>query len=189
MLLGRYVYTAQQIVSRVVYKRDALDGLIRGISSIDLRVAWIGWILSVLVWAVRALIQTLFSLVSIFEKALSREMEFHADLVAVSVTGSDALIHSLYKLRAADEAYNASVGFLDSQLQKIRAGKANPTMLSSVMVEAYGIQSPMGKSAQAFLPANSASFPSPLWQVAVRSLIIVAYVTNSHAYPASCKYG
>ena len=32
-------------------------------------------------------------------------MEFHADLVAVSLTGSDALIHALYKLQVADEAY------------------------------------------------------------------------------------
>lgn len=121
MLLGRYVYTAQQIVSRVVYKRDALDSFVRGLSSIDLRVAWIGWILSILIWAIRALIQTLFSLVSIVEKALSREMEFHADLVAVSISGSDALIHSLHKLRAADEAYNASLELIDEQLQHKKA--------------------------------------------------------------------
>ena len=38
------------------------------------------------------------------EQALSREMEFQADLVAVSVTGSDALVNALYKLQSADHA-------------------------------------------------------------------------------------
>jgi hypothetical protein len=38
--------------------------------------------------------------------ALSREMEFNADLVAVSVTGSDALIHGLARVQFAEEAAN-----------------------------------------------------------------------------------
>ncbi len=65
MLLGRYVYVAQQIAARIVGKRDAFDQLLNVISSIDIRVAWIGWILSILVWAVRSLIETCFSVVAI----------------------------------------------------------------------------------------------------------------------------
>ncbi|ARV13383.1 hypothetical protein BTO09_13995 [Gilvibacter sp. SZ-19] len=116
MLLGRYVYVAQQIAARIVGKRDAFDQLLNVISSIDIRVAWIGWILSILVWAVRSLIETCFSVVAIAERALSREMEFQADLVAVSLTGSDALIHALHRLQVADEAYNNALSFVNVQL-------------------------------------------------------------------------
>ena len=116
MLLGRYVYVAQQIAVRVVQKRDALDAFLAGISTIDIRIAWVGWILSILVWAVRALVETIFGVVVIAERALSREMEFQADLVAVSLTGSDALIHALYKLGVADQALQASIGTLDKKL-------------------------------------------------------------------------
>ncbi len=127
MLLGRYVYVAQQIAIKIVHKRDALDDFLAGLSSIDLRVAWIGWILSILVWAMRALIQTLFSVVSLAERALSKEMEFQADIVAVSLTGSDALIQGLHKLRAADEAFGASLDEVDRQLKK---GKAVPDLFT-----------------------------------------------------------
>lgn len=121
MLLGRYVYTAQQVAEMVIHKRDALDQLLRGLSSFDLRVAWIGWILQILVWAVRSLTETIFNAVAIAEKAVSREMEFQADLVAVSVTGSDALVNGLNKLTAADEAYWASIDALNMQLQEKKA--------------------------------------------------------------------
>lgn len=121
MLLGRYVYVAQQIAARIVGKRDIFDNLLAGISSFDIRIAWIGWILSILVWAIRSLVETCFSVVMIAERALSREMEFQADLVAVSLTGSDALIHALYKLQIADEAYASAIDITNSELGSQKA--------------------------------------------------------------------
>lgn len=109
MMVGRWVYIAQQIVARMVATRDWLDTLIRFVSRVDLRVAWIGWLLGLILWSVRSLMDTLFGLVVMVERALSREMEFNADLVAVSVTGSDALIDALHKLQAADHAWQVAV--------------------------------------------------------------------------------
>jgi len=123
MLLGRYVYVAQQIAARIVNKRDALDTFLAGLSSIDIRIAWIGWILSILVWAIRSLIETVFSIVVMAERALSREMEFQADLVAVSLTGSDALIQALYKLQVADEAYSNALNCINEELSEKNAIK------------------------------------------------------------------
>lgn len=121
MLLGRYVYVAQQIAERVVRKRDILDnglGILRGI---DIRIAWIGWILSIIVWAVRSVTELLFSVVVWAERALSREMEFQADNVSVSVTGSDALINALHKLRAADEGYHAAFAMMNKLAEDKKA--------------------------------------------------------------------
>ena len=47
-------------------------------------------------------------------------MELQADLVAVSLTGSDALIHALYKLNVADEAWERSLAFADSEARDKR---------------------------------------------------------------------
>ncbi|MDC8004119.1 M48 family metallopeptidase [Aureisphaera galaxeae] len=123
MLLGRYVYVAQQIAARIIGKRDIFDSFLNLISSIDIRISWIGWILSILVWAVRALIETCFSVVRVAERALSREMEFQADLVAVSLTGSDALIHALHRLQVADEAYANAVDVVNMKLGDKKAVK------------------------------------------------------------------
>lgn len=47
-------------------------------------------------------------------------MEFQADLVAISVTGSDALIHAFHKLQAGDEALDRAQNFVNDE---IRQGK------------------------------------------------------------------
>ena len=41
------------------------------------------------------------------------------------------------------EAMESAMNHLDNQLQKIRAGKASPLMLSSVMVDYYGSMTPL----------------------------------------------
>jgi ribosome recycling factor len=46
---------------------------------------------------------------------------------------------------SAKEAMENSVTYLKKQLQNIRAGKASPSMLSSVQVEYYGTMTPLNQ--------------------------------------------
>ena len=112
MAVGRWVYMAQQIAGHLVARRDKLDEFLRALSHFDPRIAWVGWILSLIVWSIRSLVDSVFHLVVLVQRALSREMEMNADLVAVSLTGSDALIHALHRLQAADDAWGRAVGFV-----------------------------------------------------------------------------
>ncbi|MFL6550388.1 MAG: M48 family metallopeptidase [Povalibacter sp.] len=121
MAVGRWVYIAQQIAGHIISGRDALDGFLRGLSRFDFRIAWIGWLLSIVVWSIRSLMETVFRIVLLAQRALSREMELQADLVAVSLTGSDALIHALQKLRVADEAWAYTMSFADSEARAKRS--------------------------------------------------------------------
>ena len=111
MAVGRWVYVAQQITAQLVARGDKLDAFLNSISRSDPRIAWIGWIVQVIVWAIRSLIDLAFRGVLLLQRALSREMEFQADLVAVSLTGSDALIHALSKTGAADDSWDRVLGF------------------------------------------------------------------------------
>ncbi|MBL8508739.1 M48 family metallopeptidase [Chitinimonas sp. JJ19] len=115
MAVGRWVYISQQIAGHIIAKRDMLDGFLSGLSRFDIRVAWIGWILSLIVWSIRSLLESAFHLVVLAQRALSREMEMQADLVAVSLTGSDELVHALHRLGAADDAWDRAVGFAASE--------------------------------------------------------------------------
>lgn len=123
MAVGSWVYIAQQVAMALVARRDWLDKFLNLISRIDLRVAWIGWGLRLVVWSVRSLLDSLLSLVVLAQRALSRQMEFQADLVAVALTGSDELIHALHKLRAADEAWDQTLRFLAGQLRRGQLAK------------------------------------------------------------------
>src|SRR3954464_5776018 len=62
----------------------------------------------------------LFRAVLLAERALSRQMEFQADLVAVSLTGSDALIHALHRLNAADDACGKTLSFAGREVNHKR---------------------------------------------------------------------
>lgn len=123
MAVGRWVYIAQQIASQIVDRRDALDSFLRFLSRIDIRIAWIGWILSLVVWSIRSLLDSAHKLVILALRALSRQMEFQADLVAVSLTGSDALVHALHKLRTADDAWTRAVGLAREEIAAGRGVK------------------------------------------------------------------
>lgn len=116
MAVGRWVYVAQQIAEQIIHRRDAFDKLLAGLSGIDLRVAWIGWILRIVVWSIRSLVELFFRAVVLAQRALSREMEYQADLVSASLSGSDALVHALHKLGAADDAWERAVGFAGERM-------------------------------------------------------------------------
>jgi len=133
MAVGRWVYVAQQIAGHLVARRDKLDAFLNGLSRFDIRIAWVGWVLGVIVWAIRSLVDSAFSAVLLVQRALSREMEMQADLVAVSLTGSDALIHALHKLQAADDSWDRTLGFIGGEHAKERIARDAFAIQSRVM--------------------------------------------------------
>ena len=50
-------------------------------------------------------------------------------------------------LEAAEESMQAAIDHLNKELTKIRAGRANPSMLDGVMVEYYGANTPISQVA------------------------------------------
>ncbi len=53
---------------------------------------------------------------------------------------------------SAKEAMDAAIKHLEKQLVNIRAGKATPSMLGSVMVDYYGTQTPLNQVANVNTP-------------------------------------
>ncbi len=117
MAVGRWVYVAQQIARHLVVHRGKLDELLQRVSHWDLRIAWLGWGLRLVVWSIRCVVESAYRAVDLLQRALSREMEMNADLVAVALTGSDALIHALYRLQAADDAWSRALTFAMGEKQ------------------------------------------------------------------------
>jgi Zn-dependent protease with chaperone function len=104
MKLGAYVYTSNRIVCDLVYGRDWVDDVVAFLRGIDVRIAVFAWGFTGILWAMRKGLEGLFKAINFANSALSRQMEFNADLVAVSVSGSDALVHGLARLDFANEA-------------------------------------------------------------------------------------
>ncbi len=104
MKLGSYVYMANRIIADIVFGRDWLDDLVAAIRGFDIRIAVFAWGFTGILWGVRKALQGVFKAINFANSSLARRMEFNADLVAVSVSGSDALIHGLARLDFANES-------------------------------------------------------------------------------------
>lgn len=136
MGIGQWASVAQGFAADLVMRRDFLDGFIHILSRMDFRIAWIGWVLRMLVWSLRAIIEQLLRFVILLNRALQRQMEFQADLVSVRVAGSDSLVHALHRLHAADGAWGQAADFV---IQQARFGRRCPDLFAvqSRFVERY----------------------------------------------------
>ncbi len=112
MKLGSYVYMANRIIHDMVFTRDKWDELLAQGMESDIRIMIPAAILSGFVWVVRQLLILIYKGLNFLYASLSRQMEFNADLVAVSVTGSDAIIHGLARLEPASISMNTALSEL-----------------------------------------------------------------------------
>ncbi|MCI0335347.1 MAG: M48 family metallopeptidase, partial [Planctomycetes bacterium] len=105
MKLGSYVYVASKVFADIIYGRDWLDDAVHWAKNIDLRISIFVWVFLGVLWVLRKILEGVFKVINIFHLSLMREMEFHADRVAVSVAGSDAIVHGLVRTAFADQAF------------------------------------------------------------------------------------
>jgi Zn-dependent protease with chaperone function len=104
MKLGNYVYMSNRILAELVFGRDGFDDFVTGLRRSDVRIAVFAWGFTGILWLLRQGMQRLFQAINFANAALSRQMEFNADLVAVRLTGLDALVHGLARLSLATES-------------------------------------------------------------------------------------
>ncbi|NUQ72576.1 MAG: M48 family metalloprotease [Polyangiaceae bacterium] len=114
MKLGQYVYVANQAIYDMVVARDSWDVWLARWRSVDLRLSFPAWIITGVVWVLRQLLKLLFKAVNVANLSLMRQMEFNADLCAVSLTGSDALISGLWKTERGGLAMQRALSRLHS---------------------------------------------------------------------------
>jgi Zn-dependent protease with chaperone function len=112
--LGNYLYVANQVMHDVIYGRDALDRLVDRWADLDVWVAFPALGLKAALAGVRRLLGALYHGLNLLHLSLSRQMEFNADNVAASLTGSDALIRGLARLEFANECLADAAKSLDA---------------------------------------------------------------------------
>jgi Zn-dependent protease with chaperone function len=101
--LGSYLYVANRVMTDIVYSRDGLDRFLDKWCQIDVRLSFPAWMLKGVLWVVRKVLAGVFTALNLLHLSLSRQMEYNADNVAVSISGSDALIHGLARLEFANQ--------------------------------------------------------------------------------------
>jgi len=118
MKIGSYIMSANTIIHNMIFTRDKWDNLLEQWRASDIRMSAAAWVITPIIWAIRKLLSLFYSLLNMMYSSLSREMEFNADKVAVSVTGSQAIVSALWKLDGGSEKWNNTINHAYLAAQK-----------------------------------------------------------------------
>lgn len=125
MKLGSYIYTVNRVIYNLVYEYDNWDNTLSGWAETG---GVFGFFAGVTFWIVeifRAALRVAYNLINVNYMRLSREMEYHADLVAVSVSGNKAFREALRKIEFSSMAYDQTTRFLNRLVEEEQKASEN----------------------------------------------------------------
>ncbi|MFM2388003.1 MAG: hypothetical protein RL660_2760 [Bacteroidota bacterium] len=116
MKLGSYVYNVNQVIHNILYDNNDYNDIMQRWANLSGFFAFFVAIAIKIIQGIQWLLAKLYEIVNKSYFALSREMEFHADEIAASVTGYKPLSTSLLRLGLAEAAYNSVLGFYNRKI-------------------------------------------------------------------------
>lgn len=118
MKIGSYIYTVNRAVFNLVYGYDRWDELLSNWAGTGGIFGFFAGITFWLVERIRSVLKTAYQLINVNYMKLSREMEYHADLVAVSVCGNKPFVSALRKIEFSSFAFSSTTSFLNALAAK-----------------------------------------------------------------------
>ena len=118
MKIGSYIISANTIIHDMIFERDKWDDLLDQWRASDIRLSAAAWIITPIIWVIRQVLNLFYQFLNIMYSSLSREMEFNADKVAISTSGSDAIISGLWKLDSGFTKWNDTINYAYLASQK-----------------------------------------------------------------------
>lgn len=112
MRLNSYVFTVNKVIYNLVYSNDRWDRIIDEWSDAGGFFGFFGLITYKLADIIRMILRKAYNLINIQYLNLSREMEFHADQVAIEITGGDKMISALRRTEFCDIAFDQTFNAL-----------------------------------------------------------------------------
>lgn len=118
MKIGSYIISANTIIHDMIFTRDKWDEILEKWRGTDIRLSAAAWVITPIIWLIRQVLKLFYSFLNVMYSSLSREMEFNADKVAVSTSGSEAIISGLWKLDDGVNKWNATINYAYLAAQK-----------------------------------------------------------------------
>jgi len=106
MKLGSFVYNVNRIIHNMLFENTSYANFLSRWGSISNVLAIFANITVHIAQGIQYILRQMYGLINKGYMRLSREMEFHADAVAASVSGGNNLISALRRVEIADESYN-----------------------------------------------------------------------------------
>jgi len=118
MKVGSYVYNVNQVIFNMLYDNESFDKMIQKWANISGYFSIFVVIAVKIIGGIQWILKKMYDLININYLALSREMEFHADEVAVNIAGFLPLKESLLRMDLADYSYHSVINFYENKLSE-----------------------------------------------------------------------
>lgn len=109
MKLGSWVYQVNKIIYDMLYNNDSYGSTLTKWGEASGVFQLFVWITVRIIKGIQWVLQQMYKLVNKSYKRLSRQMEFHADMVAASVRGSNNSIHALLRTDIGGTAFSETI--------------------------------------------------------------------------------
>lgn len=116
MKLGSFVYNVNKVIYNMLFDNNSFSNFLGQWGSLHYAIAIFVHLTIYIIRGIQKILQAVYRFVNKRYMALSREMEFHADAVAASVSGSNNCISSLQKLEVGDICYQTVIQKANEQL-------------------------------------------------------------------------
>lgn len=109
MKLGSFVYNVNKIIYNMLYDNKGYSSFLQGWANIDGIFALFASITAGIAQGIQGILKGMYGLINKRYMSLSRQMEFHADAVAASVSGSHSLDTALRRIEMAAPCYEITL--------------------------------------------------------------------------------
>ena len=123
MKVGSYIYTVNKAIYNLVYEYDNWDNTLSSWAQTGGVFGFFAGITFWLVERVRRILKVAYNLINVSYMKLSREMEYHADLIAISVSGNESFKSALRKIEFSSFTYDYTTGYLNSLASNEKASE------------------------------------------------------------------
>lgn len=123
MKLGSFVYQVNRVIYNMLYENNSYGAFLNSAARISDTFAIFVGITVKIVQGIQWVLQKMYAVVNKSYMRLSREMEFHADAVAASVSGGNNCISALQRIELASSGYNLVINKYDDLFKEKIIGK------------------------------------------------------------------
>ena len=134
MKLGSFVYQVNKIIHNMLFENRGYAVFLQSWANIDGVFALFAGITAGIANGIQRILRGMYGFINKKYMGLSREMEFHADAVAASVSGSESLSSALRRIEMASSGFDIALGKCDEFLKQNKISNNIYPHHSSVML-------------------------------------------------------
>ncbi|MCU0321382.1 MAG: M48 family metallopeptidase [Chitinophagaceae bacterium] len=123
MKLGSFTYNVNQVIFNLLYDNSSYSNFLSSWANIGNIVSFFAILTGKIAEAIQYILKEMYKVVNKSYMGLSREMEFHADALAASVSGGNNLISGLARVEVASGCYQTALNKADEWLKELKIAK------------------------------------------------------------------